>query len=36
MVGQKPGETRLMIVDVPAEFPVKELAKGKRATYGHW
>jgi|ERR1017187_991227 trigger factor len=32
LVGQKPGETRLMMVDLPADFPVKELA-GKRATY---
>ena len=32
LVGQKPGETRLVMVDLPADFPVKELA-GKRATY---
>jgi trigger factor len=32
LVGQKPGETRLMMVDLPADFPVKELA-GKRVTY---
>ncbi len=32
LVGQKPGETRLVIVDVAADFPVKELA-GKKATY---
>jgi trigger factor len=32
LVGQKPGETRLMMVDLPADFPVKELAE-KRATY---
>ena len=32
IVGQKPGETRSVTVDFPAEFPVKELA-GKQATY---
>jgi trigger factor len=32
LVGQKPGETRLVMVDLPADFPVKELAE-KRATY---
>src|SRR6266566_4059497 len=32
MVGQKPGETRTVTIDFPAEFPVKELA-GKQATY---
>jgi trigger factor len=32
LVGQKPGETRLVMVDLPADFPAKELA-GKRATY---
>jgi trigger factor len=32
LIGQKPGETRLVMVDVPADFPVKELA-GKKATY---
>jgi trigger factor len=32
LVGQKPGETRLVMVDLPADFAVKELA-GKRATY---
>ncbi len=29
---QKPGETRLVIVEFPADFPVKELA-GKKADY---
>ena len=32
LVGQKPGETRLAIVEFPADFPVKELA-GKKADY---
>ena len=32
LVGQKPGETRLVIVDFTHEFPVKELA-GKKADY---
>jgi trigger factor len=32
LVGQKLGETRLVIVDLEADFPVKELA-GKKATY---
>jgi trigger factor len=32
LVGLKPGETRLVIVEFPAEFPVKELA-GKKADY---
>jgi trigger factor len=32
LVGQKPGETRLVIVEFPADFPVKELA-GKKADY---
>src|SRR3954447_7430258 len=32
LVGQKPGETRLVIVNFPDEFPVKELA-GKKADY---
>ena len=32
IVGQKPGETRTVTIDFPAEFPVKELA-GKQATY---
>jgi trigger factor len=32
LIGQKPGETRLVIVDLAADFPVKELA-GKKATY---
>jgi trigger factor len=32
LIGQKPGETRLVIVDLPEDFPVKELA-GKKATY---
>jgi trigger factor len=32
LVGQKPGETRLVIVDLAEDFPVKELA-GKKATY---
>jgi trigger factor len=32
LVGQKLGETRLVIVDLAADFPVKELA-GKKATY---
>jgi trigger factor len=32
LVGQKPGETRLVMVDLPADVPAKELA-GKRATY---
>jgi trigger factor len=32
LVGQKPGETRLVIVELPADFPVKELA-GKKADY---
>ena len=32
LIGLKPGETRLVIVDFPAEFPVKELA-GKKADY---
>ncbi|PYK08557.1 MAG: trigger factor [Verrucomicrobia bacterium] len=32
LVGQKPGETRLLIVEFPADFPVKELA-GKKADY---
>jgi trigger factor len=32
LVGQKSDETRTVIVDVPADFPIKELA-GKQATY---
>jgi trigger factor len=32
LVGQKPGETRLVMVDLATDFSVKELA-GKRATY---
>src|SRR5438067_2533320 len=32
LVEQKPGETRLVIVEFPADFPVKELA-GKKADY---
>jgi trigger factor len=32
LVGLKPGETRLVIVNFPNEFPVKELA-GKKADY---
>jgi trigger factor len=32
LVGQKPGETRLAIVEFPADFPVKELAS-KKADY---
>src|SRR5216117_3658117 len=32
LVGQKPGETRLAIVEFPADFPPKELA-GKKADY---
>jgi trigger factor len=32
LVGQKPGETRLVIVEFPADFPVKELAD-KKADY---
>jgi trigger factor len=32
LIGQKPGETRLVIVDLPTDFPVPELA-GKKATY---
>src|SRR5438094_1676745 len=32
LIGLKPGETRLVIVGFPAEFPVKELA-GKKADY---
>ena len=32
MIGQKPGETRTVIVDFAADFPVKELA-GKQANY---
>src|SRR5256714_8799666 len=32
LVGLKPGETRLVIVDFPNDFPVKELA-GKKADY---
>jgi trigger factor len=32
LVGQKPGETRLVIVHFPEDFPVKELA-GKKADY---
>ncbi|HTL78220.1 MAG TPA: trigger factor, partial [Candidatus Babeliales bacterium] len=32
LIGLKPGETRLVIVDFPADFPVKELA-GKKADY---
>ena len=32
LIGLKPGEPRLVIVDFPAEFPVKELA-GKKADY---
>jgi trigger factor len=32
LVEQKPGETRLAIVEFPADFPVKELA-GKKADY---
>jgi trigger factor len=32
LVGQKPGETRLVIVHFPDDFPVKELA-GKKADY---
>jgi trigger factor len=32
LVGQKPGETRLVIVEFPADFPVKELT-GKKADY---
>ena len=32
LIGLKPGETRLVIVDFPDDFPVKELA-GKKADY---
>ncbi|MEP6586190.1 MAG: trigger factor [Candidatus Udaeobacter sp.] len=32
LIGLKPGETRLVIVNLPDEFPVKELA-GKKADY---
>src|SRR5213596_1207184 len=32
LIGQKPGETRLVIVHFPNDFPVKELA-GKKADY---
>jgi trigger factor len=32
LIGQKPGETRLVIVDFPEDFMVKELA-GKKADY---
>ena len=32
LIGQKPGETRLVIVHFPDDFPVKELA-GKKADY---
>jgi trigger factor len=32
LLGQKPGETRLVIVDLAQDLPVKELA-GKKATY---
>src|ERR1700732_2944489 len=32
IVGQKPGESRTVIVDFAADFPVKELA-GKQASY---
>src|SRR6478736_6630103 len=32
IIGLKPGETRLVIVDFPDDFPVKELA-GKKADY---
>jgi len=32
LVGQKAGETRLVIVEFPADFPIKELA-GKKADY---
>src|SRR5213080_1022773 len=32
LVEQKPGETRLVIVEFPADFPIKELA-GKKADY---
>src|SRR5256885_13059196 len=32
LIGLKPGETRLVIVDFPNDFPVKELA-GKKADY---
>ncbi|MEY2527419.1 MAG: trigger factor [Verrucomicrobiota bacterium] len=32
LLGQKPGETRLVIVDLAQDFPVKELA-GQKATY---
>ena len=32
IIGQKPGETRTVTVDFPADFPVTELA-GKQATY---
>ena len=32
LIGLKPGETRLVIVNFPEEFPVKELA-GKKADY---
>jgi len=32
LVGQKPGETRTVTVDFPADFPVKEL-EGKQANY---
>ena len=32
VIGQKPGETRLVIVHFPDDFPVKELA-GKKADY---
>jgi trigger factor len=32
LIGLRPGEPRLVIVDFPAEFPVKELA-GKKADY---
>src|SRR5216117_2800889 len=32
LIGEKPGETRLVIVNFPDDFPVKELA-GKKADY---
>src|ERR1051326_6696399 len=32
LIGLNPGETRLVIVDFPADFPVKELV-GKKADY---
>src|SRR5262245_62608689 len=32
LIGLKPGEPRLVIVDFPADFPVKELT-GKKADY---